>query len=355
MILDLCRRAEVSPAQVYEIAVAANTTMTHFLLGIDAASIGRAPYAPVFTGARELPASEAGITAGALTARLYCLPAVSAYIGADIVAGAYVCQLHRRTDRALFIDIGTNGEIVLADRGRLVSCSCAAGPALEGMNISSGMRAADGAVEEVHIQAPGVKLKVIGDAPPAGLCGSGILAAVRELLRVGLVKPDGAFIKKDTLQAEDPRHTLLKLDGTKRECHLSPEPAPIRITQKDIRQVQLAKGAILSGFYALLRETGLTLEDLDVILIAGQFGAHLSVESLVGTGLLPEGAQTRLSYVGNAAKAGAYMALMSDKVRGELEALAGRMDYLELGASEGYERLFGECLLFPEPAENPER
>lgn len=347
MILDLCRTAGVAPEHVYEIAVAANTTMMHFLLGVDAAGIGRAPYAPVFTGAMALAASEAGICAGAPSARLYCLPSVSAYIGADIVAGAYVCRLHQREDRALFIDIGTNGEIVLSDRGRMVSCSCAAGPALEGMNISSGMRAAEGAVEELVIDAPAVSLTVIGDVAPTGLCGSGILAAVRELLRVGLVKPDGAFIKKETLHADDPLHALLRLDGTKRECHLTQEPDPIRITQKDVRQVQLAKGAILSGFYALLKETGIRLEDLDAVLIAGQFGAHLPVASLVGVGLLPPGSESRLSYVGNASKTGAYMALMSGAVRGELETLAGQMDYLELGAREGYERLFGDCLVFP--------
>ena len=225
----------------------------------------------------------------------------------------------------LFIDIGTNGEIVLATEGRLLSCSCAAGPALEGANISCGMRAAEGAVEDIIITDEKTELKVIGDTKSVGICGSGILAAVRELLKNGFIKPSGVFIKKsDSGKGSDKR---LILQGTKRAFMLSDN---ITITQDDIRQVQLAKGAILSGFTALLKKAGLEMNQLDKVLVAGQFGAHLPAESLTGVGILPPDVKDRIVYVGNSSKTGAYMALMSQKERTEMEKLAQKMEYMEL-------------------------
>lgn len=350
MIADACHQAGVDPKEIYEVAVGANCTMMHMLLGVDATSIGKAPYAPMFVRAKDIKASEIGIHV-AEGAGLYCLPSVSAYIGADIVAGTYVCELKKEKGNVLFIDIGTNGEIVLSNKGRLLCCSCAAGPALEGMNISSGMRAAEGAIEDVKITEEGVQLKVIGDEEPIGICGSGILAVVKELLRAGLLRKEGAFIKLKQLEETDYRYPMLQLDGMKREFILTEKPQKLLITQGDVRQVQLAKGAILSGFIALLNKAGIRMEDLDKVMIAGQFGAHLPADSLVGTGILPKEVEDKLVYVGNSSKTGAYMALMSSKVKAEMEELASYMDYMELGATEGYERLFSDCLIFPDIAE----
>ena len=217
---------------------------------------------------------------------------------------------------------------------------------MEGMNISSGMRAAEGAIEDVMITESGIEWKVIGNEKPIGICGSGILAVVKELLRVGLVRKEGAFIKLNKLEESDYRFHMLQENGKKREFILS-EEQKLLITQGDIRQVQLAKGAILSGFLALLKKAGIQMEDLDKVMIAGQFGAHLPADSLVGTGIIPKEVQEKLVYVGNSSKTGAYMALMSAKVKREMEELAGQMDYMELGATENYERLFSECLIFP--------
>lgn len=347
MIGDVCSQAGVLREQIYEITVGANCTMMHMLLGVDAVPIGKAPYAPMFVKAKELSAACVGIHA-APGARLCCLPSVSAYIGADIVAGAYVCQLQKEKGNVLFIDIGTNGEIVLAHQGRLLCCSCAAGPALEGMNISSGMRAAQGAVEDVKITPQGIRLKIIGEEPAAGICGSGILAAVKELLRTGLISKSGVFIKKEKLEETDYRRPMIGTDGVRREFILTDTPKRIQITQQDVRQVQLAKGAILSGFLALLNEAGIGMEELDKVLIAGQFGAHLPVDSLTGTGILPREVTDKIVYVGNTSKTGAYMALMSGRVKREMEELAHYMDYMELGAVKGYERLFADCLIFPD-------
>lgn len=348
MIGEVCGETGVLREEIREITVAANCTMLHLLLGIDARPVGTAPFAPVFTRSQSLRAEDIGLKAGA-GAGLYCLPSVSAYIGADIVAGAYVCDLQHRKGNVLFIDIGTNGEIVLASGGRLLCCSCAAGPALEGMNISCGMRAADGAIEDVVITADGeVERKVIGEEAPCGICGSGILTVTRELIRTGIVRKTGAFVKADAFDAEDPRRKLIEVgaDG-KRSFRLLDGDRPLRITQGDVRQVQLAKGAILSGFMALLNRAGIGMEDLDEVLIAGQFGAHLPADSLTGVGILPKGVEDRMHYVGNSSRTGAYMALLSGACRRDMEELAHHMEYVELGATEGYERLFSDCLIFP--------
>jgi uncharacterized 2Fe-2S/4Fe-4S cluster protein (DUF4445 family) len=351
LIGELCAVTKISRDNVYELTVAANCTMLHFLLGIDATSIGKSPYAPAFVSAKTVEAKDLRLKA-APGARIYCLPSVSSYIGSDIVSGVYVCEMHKQSGNILFIDIGTNGEIVLSNNGNLLSCSCAAGPALEGMNISSGMRAAEGAIEDLKItEENGIELKVIGNEEPIGLCGSGILAVVKELVRTGLVKKDGAFIKKGKLAESDYRYDMLQLDGKKREFVIKTDSCTsdeknLLITQGDVRQVQLAKGAILSGFYALLKQANIDMDQLDKVMIAGQFGAHLPADSLVGVGILPEAVRDKLEYVGNSSKTGAYMALMSVDVRKQMEDLAKEMDYLELGASEGYERLFTKCLMF---------
>ena len=345
MLGEVCQEAGVDRRDIREIDVAANCTMMHMLLGVDARSIGRAPYKPEFLSAQTLPAKEIGIEAGENTI-LYCLPQVSAYIGADIVAGAYVCEMQNAKGNVLFIDIGTNGEIVLASKGKLLCCSCAAGPALEGMNISSGMRATEGAVEDVEISEKGISLKVIGDQTPVGICGSGILAVLRELLKSGIVKKTGVFVKKDKLEETDYRYSMIRMNGTKREFILKEEPE-LLITQGDVRQVQLAKGAILSGFTALCKKAGIQMEELDKVMIAGQFGAHLPADSLTGTGILPKVVEDKLVYVGNSSKTGAYMTLMSEKIKREMEELAEKMEYMELAETENYERIFTECMIFP--------
>ena len=350
MVASVCEKHGVSQEQIYEFSVGANCTMMHMLMGVDARPIGKAPFAPVFARARDVKADLIGLKAAA-GARLYCLPSVSAYIGADIVAGAYVCDLRSETGNVIFIDIGTNGEIVLASHGKLMSCSCAAGPALEGMNISSGMRAAEGAIEDISIGENGIELKIIGDCEPAGICGSGILTVTKELLRTGIVRKTGAFVKAGKFDESDYRSKFIEVDDEGKRSFRMTEGGngsdPLYITQGDIRQVQLAKGAILSGFMALMKRAGIGMEDLDKVLIAGQFGAHLPAQSITGTGILPFEVEDRIQYVGNTSKTGAYMALMSGKVKEEMQKLAHEMDYLELGATENYERLLSECLIFP--------
>ena len=342
----LAETAGLPAAAIDAVAVAANTAMLHMLLGVDPSPLALAPFTPPFTAARRLPAAEIGLTA-APGAGLYCLPSVSAYIGADIVAGLYVAGLHEARDTVLFLDIGTNGEIALAHDGRLCACSCAAGPALEGMNISCGVRACSGAVEAVELAGDGVVLTTIGDASPVGLCGSGLLSAISALLRAGCLTPRGNVVKARDLADGDPRQALLcQHDGKPAVC-LHPGEPPIVLTQKDVRQVQLAKGALLSGLTALLEQHGLALEAVDRVLIAGQFGAHLSVASLTGCGIIPPGLAAKVAYLGNTSKSGACLALLSAPARRAMERLAGEVGYLELGRLRDYDRRFMACLDFP--------
>lgn len=342
LIEGLCLQAGADPKEICSAAIAANCTMTHMLLGEDARSIGVAPYRPRFLSAQVRTAEALGLNLAA-DAKVYCLPQVSGYIGGDILAGAYVCSLKEAKDTVFFIDIGTNGEMVLARNGRLFSCSCAAGPALEGMNISCGMSALEGAIEQVCLEP--FRIGVIGNADPKGICGSGILEVLSELLRTGMVKPSGAFVKKAKLAEDDWRRSFLKDGDGPGALILAAEPE-LLITQQDVRQVQLAKGAILSGFLALLDKAGLKPEDIDRVLVAGQFGSHLSAEAITGAGLLPPSVKDKISYVGNTSKTGARMALLSEKVRTEMEALAGDIEYFELAEWPGYQELFVESMRF---------
>ena len=186
---------------------------------------------------------------------------------------------------------------------------------MEGMNISCGMRAANGAIEDVVLDKEDNKLTVIGNENPVGICGSGILSVVKELLRTNIVKSNGAFIKLEDLNKDDYRLNKLQLNNKKREFILYEKENKLLITQSDIRQVQLAKGAILSGFYALLKKANIDMNDLEKVIIAGQFGAHVSVDSLVGVGILPKEVNEKIVYVGNSSKTGAYMALMNKNTK----------------------------------------
>ena len=284
IIRTLCVRNGVDAEHIYELTIAANATMLHLLLGVDPSSMGRAPYLPVFTRALHPKAADLGLRVSPF-ARVYCLPGVSAYVGADIVAGAALCRLQSTEENILFIDIGTNGEIVLSRKGTLYACSCAAGPALEGMNISCGMLAGTGAIENVRFAAQGdspdvaldVTLDVIGGGSPLGLCGSGIIDAVSELVRTGLVGKTGRLKKQEDAQATDGLEMLARrIEETDRKRRFVLDGANrIAISQTDIRQVQLAKGAILSGIRALLNALEMRVEDLDRIIVSGQFGSYL--------------------------------------------------------------------------------
>lgn len=338
---ELCRKASCLSGSVSDIVVSANNTMLHILLAIDPSPLGRYPFKPVFTEPQNLLAKEIGLS---VESKLHLLPSVSAYIGADIVSGVYVSDLFKHNN-SLLLDIGTNGEMVLNANGAFISCSCSAGPAFEGMNISCGMNAREGAIEDVQIGNTGVALKVIGETEALGICGSGILSLVKELISNSLLTKRGALRKQEDFSKNDFRHSLIAEKDGKR-CVKLTDDGRVFVTMKDIRSVQLAKGAILSAFYSLISKGGILSEQIDRVFIAGQFGANLQPEYITGAGLLPKVLEHKINYLGNSSLSGAYMALMSTDVRAEMAKIAKRINYIDLGTDKGYERLFLRCLDF---------
>jgi uncharacterized 2Fe-2S/4Fe-4S cluster protein (DUF4445 family) len=345
LVGEVCRDAGVHRENVYEIAVAANSTMMHLFLAVNPSSIGRSPYIPVFTHSVTLPARDLGISISPF-GEVYCLPSVSAYVGADIVAGLLCAELAQEEERALFIDIGTNGEIVFSSKQGLFACSCAAGPAFEGMNISCGMRAGDGAIDRVDIDDD-VRLHTIGEAPAIGLCGSGVLDAVAELVKTGVISASGRFADVSSehpslarrMQAS-PSRFVLSSAGEDGGCNVA-------ITQKDVRQVQLAKGAILSGIQVLLQQLGIGMSDVERVYLAGAFGCRARRDSLARLGLLPAQLLERTTLIGNSSKAGAVLCLLSRDKRDEAVRVARGIRYIELSCQPDFDRLFTDCLSFP--------
>lgn len=332
----LCNKNNLNISSIYEIVVAANSTMVHCLLDIPIDTLGKSPYISVLTEDISIYASDIGIKINP-NGKIYCIPAVSTYIGGDIVAGILASRLYLESENTLFIDIGTNGEIVLSSKGNLVSCSCAAGPALEGMNISCGMRADTGAIESLKIVDNNVYINTIGNTEPIGLCGSGILESISELLKNDILGINGRLKTNSPL--------VYETDG-KRKVFLYENKNKIYVTQNDIRQVQLAKGAILSGFLTLLNYKNITMDNLDKVIIAGQFGKHLSPESLTGVGIIPVNLKDRIKYIGNSSRVGAFICLLSIDERKTAESISKNVDYVELSNIEKYDQTFAKALFF---------
>lgn len=340
---EQCDWLEEKCSRLTRITVSGNCTMLHMLLGVNAKQIGRAPYEPEFLEEQVVDAKQIGLSFP--NAKLICLPSISAYVGGDITSGLYAAGIASASGNVLFIDIGTNGEMALKSQGRYLACSCAAGPALEGMNIRNGMRASTGAIEEMMEEGQRICCTVIGGTKATGICGSGILAAVRTFLKTGMMLPGGNILKAETLEESDWRKAYLRKEQGKRSIWTG--CGDIAVTQGDLRQVQLAKGALLSGIQTLFAKSGISYEECDKVIVAGQFGKHLSEESLIGTGILPEAFRGKIFYAGNTSLEGAAAALLSDEAREAMRTLAGKVEYFELGATEGYEALFIKNLRFP--------
>jgi uncharacterized 2Fe-2S/4Fe-4S cluster protein (DUF4445 family) len=350
---EVCARAEADPADVTEIAIAGNATMTHIALGIDPEPLGVAPF---IMATRELPdvlAADVHVPAHP-RARAFVFPAFGAYVGGDITAGLLASGMNRDARTRLFIDIGTNCEIVLGNRDWLLATAAPAGPAFEGAAIRCGMRASDGAIEGVRITPDGLALTVIGDAEPIGLCGSGLVDAVASLVRAGLLDHSGRLVTAEAAAALAPalaaRLTML---GQERVfvLHWRGEPGEVSdaiyLSQRDVRELQFAKAAIATGWHVLLDEAGLTAQDIQQVLLAGSFGSYLSPASAIALGLVPRLPVLRVVSAGNVAGEGAKMALLSVRERAAALALLEEVRYVELSDRDGFNDAFVEQLQFP--------
>ena len=360
LVRVLLQRSGVSGDDVRWVSAVGNTCMHHLFLGIPAGGLGRIPYAASVLDTGIMSALSAGLTSVNPEAGFFFLPNIAGFVGSDALAVALVAGMDECSRPTLAIDIGTNGEILLAANGRILACSAAAGPAFEGVNISCGMIAAQGAIDWVGFAGPpphgDIEIHVIGNIEPHGICGSGLISLVAALRRAGLVSEAGAFEP----EAIDPESPLARRIATGPgpggiEFILSDPgdvalphdiaPARVALTQRDIRELQLAKAAIRAGAEALIAKAGIRAADIEQIVLAGAFGTYLDTHAAQAIGLLPSAPQARITALGNAAGEGAAVAVANCDAYREARRLARIIEHVELGANPKFMQVFADSML----------
>ena len=343
MIHQLCQTAAIEPAHIYKVTVAGNPTMLHLFTAVDPSQIDHSPYIPVLRDGMIISANELGLETNS-EGRVYIIPAISGYVGADITAGVLFSGLHQSSKLSLFVDIGTNAEIVLGNKERMLACSTPAGPAFEGALIKHGMSATPGAIAHVLLGGDSEpRLEVIGNSIPKGICGSGLIDLIAELRKLELINEKGKLLTQDNLRYAK---RVTSDERSQPQFLVSGGDKPISLTQQDIRELQLAKGAIRSGVDIVLREWGATPEDVDVVYLAGAFGNYVRRESVLRIGMLPPFPSEKLKPVGNAAGQGAKLCLLNQGKWIEAQELAERVQYRELSYYNGFSDTFIESLRF---------
>ena len=333
---EVCKEAGVEPAEVYEIALTGNMTMIQLALGIDPEPLSMAPFTIIARSLPEATAADFGVHVHP-RAPAVLFPALGAYVGPDIVAGVLATGLTLDKRVRLFIDVGTNSEIVLGSSARALACAAPAGPAFEAASIRRGMRAAEGAIEGVKLAPDGeVLLTVIGDVEPVGICGSGLVDAVAELLKAGVIDPSGRFVLGS--------HERLGKLGEENIFNLTDD---VFLTQRDVRELQFAKASIATGWAILCNDMGVEPEDISQVLLAGSFGSYLSAASAVGIGLVPKLPLARIVSAGNVAGEGAKIAALSVTERAAAQAVLEEIEYVELSGRTDFNDLFIDQLSFP--------
>lgn len=345
-----CMEAGVNLNNVYEVTVVGNTTMTHLFLKLPVRNLALLPYVAVVSDPVEVTASQLGLGVNP-NANVYVLPNIAGFVGADTVGVILASALHESDSIKLAIDIGTNGEVMLGSRDRLLTCSCAAGPAFEGAMITHGMRAAPGAIERVQLDDRPI-CSVIKGGQPTGICGSGLIDVVAEMLRLGIIDSTGRMSAADDLGTDVTpglREYLSRNDEYGPHLILSRSNGrEVVITQKDVRQVQLAKGAITAGVRILMNALGVRSEDISEVLLAGAFGNYIRKENAIRMGLIPEFPLDKVNFIGNAAAVGAKMALISREAREDAKRISESTDYIELAMDANFQDEFVEAMSFPE-------
>ncbi len=358
MILDLLKRNSIPDNRVYSVMVAGNTTMLHLLAGIDPSGIATAPFTPGFLGRMSHPSQEFGDFP--FHALISFIPSISGYVGGDIVAGILASGMHKREEFSILIDVGTNGEIALGNKDQLFCCSTAAGPAFEGAHISCGMGGISGALDTLHIDSGILSYTTIHDTQPVGICGSGIIDTVAALLESGIVDSTGRILDQDEIEAKPVKNfmkeRLIEKDGPALllvEASKSGTNENIIFTQKDIREVQLAKAAIAAGVATLIHEAGISLEDIGHLFIAGGFGSYISRESAALIGLIPAELLNRTEFIGNTAGQGAIECSFSREQYSQCDTIVSLTKYIELSSNVFFQGKYMECMIFPEETMKP--
>ena len=349
LIKEVFSKTGRKPSAKDSMAVAGNTTMEHIFAGVSPESIGRSPFEPQFYDSLELEASELGINAEK-GVKVKLLPNIYGFVGGDIVSGIIYTGMHRSEELSLLVDIGTNNEMVLGNSDFMLCCSAAAGPALEGAKIKMGMRAAPGAIDSVKKNGRGISITTIGDMPPVGICGSGLVDAISELLKAGVITQSGRFADKEALE----EHLSGRFKGNKGkdlsfilaaegEYGNNPE---VGITQKDIREIQLAKGAIAAGAQILLDVAGKKLDQIKNVYLAGAFGNYIDIENAVRISILPDVARERIHPVGNSAGAGACLMLKDPSLWDTAADIIKRAEHIELANHKDFQEIFVGSMTF---------
>lgn len=337
---------------IYKVVIVGNTCMHHLLLGIDPSYVGLAPYAPVMRHGLVLPARELFLKVNP-EARVCLLPLVAGFVGADAVAVALATRISETPELRIAVDIGTNGEVLLGSRDHVWACSAPAGPALEGAQIRHGMRAALGAIDRVGLEGGELRLHTIGEAPAQGICGSGIIDAIAALLEAGVIDWTGLIEVEGRDRMPPALRERVVMRGEERVVIVArPGEAgaarEIVLTQDDVRQVQLCKGAIASGVAMLQHVAGVRDDQVSELMLAGGFGNYLSIKSALRIGTIPPTLpESKIRYVGNAAALGAQLALVSEAERHRADTIARRIEHVSLAAHPDFQDIFVECMNFP--------
>jgi uncharacterized 2Fe-2S/4Fe-4S cluster protein (DUF4445 family) len=346
---DLCAEVGADPAEIVESVVVGNTAMHHLFLGLPVRQLALAPYVAAVSSPLDVKPRDLGLKFAA-GGNVHFLANIAGYIGGDHVAMLLATDSDRSHGATLAIDIGTNSEICLAREGNLASASCASGPAFEGAHIRHGMRAAVGAIEHLRLREEKVEYQTIGGEPPVGLCGSGLLDAAAELVRTGVVDRHGRMGSHPRVRETDGDREFVLVSEAERSRavggNLSEAPGAISLTQRDVRQLQLAKGALRTGIELLLQDQAVALQEIEAVVIAGAFGTYIDVGSAIAIGMLPNLPLERFRQVGNAAGMGAKRALVSLSERRRAADLASRVRYLELAAHPRFADTFARSMLF---------
>jgi len=354
MVGELTRQAGIERERIYELTFSGNTTMQQLLCGVDPGPLGEVPFVPAAGRGQLLPAVDLGLHVHP-RGRAYVLPVIGGFVGGDTVSGILATSLGEAAGPTLLIDIGTNGEIVLFAEGKFSAASTAAGPAFEGARISHGMRGSTGAIEKVVLDGR-LRSNVIGNVPPVGLCGSALIDLAAVLLRQGLLTPEGRLRTPDQLAGDvmpDLEQRLKIEDGMPAFLVMPAEETghgrPIVLTQRDLRELQLATGAIRCGTRILLRRAGLEATDLESVLIAGGFGNFIRRSNAQRIGLLPRRVEHhRIRYQGNTSLAGARLTALSQQARRQAEEVARRTEHVDLSRDRDFATAFAEAMIFPE-------
>ena len=346
IIEEMCRTVVISPSDISYIMTAGNTVMAHLLLGINPRYIREAPYVPSVSQFPLTKAADLGIMAHP-SVRLFLYPCISSYVGGDIVAGVHACQMHKSDQVSLFIDIGTNGEIVVGNQEWMVCAACSAGPAFEGGGIKHGMRASQGAIENFHIhpETYDPMIVTIGQTKPRGICGSGLISIVSELLEAGVIDPQGKFNRElnhpRIREGEDRWEYVLAWGQT------SMTGEDIVITEVDLDNLMRAKGAMYAGYQTLLESVGLSFGDLDRIILAGNFGAYIDLERAICIGLLPDIERERYYYIGNASLLGCQISLLDHRRFRDRVDVRKLMTNIELSENPDFMNHYMAALFLP--------